>query len=61
MVTRFPGMDPFLEGQRWEGFHVRCMAVISHVLVPQVRPRNIEPPLSEADAAWVGQVLELGS
>jgi hypothetical protein len=36
MATRFPGVDPFLEGQRWEGF-------------------------SEADAAWVGRVLELGS
>jgi len=41
MATRFPGMDPFLEGQRWEGFHVRCMAVISDVLVPQVRPRYV--------------------
>jgi Protein of unknown function (DUF4058) len=43
MPTRFPGMDPFLEGQRWEGFHVRCVAAISDALVPQVRPRWITP------------------
>jgi len=39
MPPPFPGMDPFIESQRWEDFHSRMIGVISDILVPQLRPR----------------------
>jgi hypothetical protein len=34
-------MDPFIEGQVWEDFHVGLIAGIKEALVPQVRPRYV--------------------
>jgi hypothetical protein len=37
-------MDPFIENQRWTGFHRRFITQLSDVLVPLVRPRyEVEP------------------
>ncbi len=39
MPSPFPGMDPFIEGQRWQDFHTTFIAVLKELLVPAVRPR----------------------
>jgi len=39
MPSPFPGMDPFIENQKWEDFHTRLMTAIGDALVPRVRPR----------------------
>jgi len=39
MPSPFPGMDPFIEGQKWADFHHECIAVIRESLVRYVRPR----------------------
>jgi uncharacterized protein DUF4058 len=41
MPSPFPGMDPFIEGQRWEDFHTRLIPSLSDALVPLVRPRYV--------------------
>src|SRR5688572_12662502 len=38
MPSPFPGMDPFIESQRWEGFHARMITALSDLLVPEIRP-----------------------
>jgi uncharacterized protein DUF4058 len=38
MLARFPGMDPFIEGQKWPGFHHGFITTIQSHLVPLVRP-----------------------
>jgi len=39
MALKFPGMDPFIEGQRWEDFHLHLSSSIGRALSVQVRPR----------------------
>lgn len=39
MPARFPGMDPWIESQRWEQFHFEFIREAARQLVPQVRPR----------------------
>lgn len=39
MPARFPGMDPWIESQRWEQFHFEFVGEAARQLVPQVRPR----------------------
>jgi hypothetical protein len=34
-------MDPFIESQRWEGFHTSLMVELRNTLMPLVRPRFI--------------------
>lgn len=41
MPSPFPGMDPFIESQRWEGFHARMITEISDQLVPELRPTYV--------------------
>ena len=41
MPSPFPGMDPFIESQKWEDFHTRFMTAIGDALVPAVRPKYI--------------------
>jgi len=41
MPSRFPGMDPFIEGQFWRDFHGRMANAISDALVPRLRPRYL--------------------
>lgn len=39
MTCPFPGMDPFIEGQKWRNFHARIIVAIGDALVAQVAPR----------------------
>ncbi len=39
MPSPFPGMDPFIENQKWEDFHTRFITAISDAIVASVRPR----------------------
>ena len=39
MPSRFSGMDPWIESQRWEQFHFEFIGAAVRQLVPQVRPR----------------------
>ena len=41
MASPFPGMDPFIEGQRWSDFHTRFITMLSEWLTLQVRPRYV--------------------
>lgn len=41
MPSPFPGMDPFIEGQRWRDFHTSYITVIREMLTPNVRPRYV--------------------
>ncbi|MCS6858695.1 MAG: DUF4058 family protein [Abditibacteriales bacterium] len=41
MPSPFPGMDPFIESQRWEDFHHALSEVIREWLIPHVRPRYV--------------------
>jgi hypothetical protein len=55
MPSPFPGMDPFLESPKWEGFHSRFVNELADRLVPLLRPRyEVEPE----QRIYVEQVLE---
>ncbi len=41
MPSPFPGMDPFIEGQRWEAFHAMFIVGIQETLMPQLVPSYI--------------------
>ena len=41
MPSPFPGMDPYIENQKWEDFHSRFMTTFADQLMPIVRPRYI--------------------
>ena len=41
MPSPFPGMDPFIESQKWEDFHTSFMAAIRDAIVVAVRPKYI--------------------
>jgi len=41
MPSIFPGMDPFIEGQKWRNFHARMIVAIGDALVPQLAPRYV--------------------
>lgn len=41
MPSRFPGMDPYIEGQRWKGFHSGLINSIWDALVAALRPRYV--------------------
>jgi hypothetical protein len=34
-------MDPFIEGQDWENFHVKFISTLGDLLVAGVRPRYV--------------------
>jgi len=38
MPGPFPGMDPFIEGQRWSTFHSYLTPTIGEALTPRIRP-----------------------
>lgn len=41
MPSPFPGMDPYLEGNRWEAFHASLAIRIADVLQPILAPRYL--------------------
>ena len=61
MPSPFPGMDPFIEGQVWEDFHVTLIQSIREALVPRVRPRYVvrieERVYVEHDADTLAEVV----
>jgi len=44
MSSRFPGMDPYLEGSLWMSVHTQLSAVIAWQLAPLVRPKYLVLP-----------------
>ena len=41
MPSPFPGMDPFIESQKWRDFHHSVITQIRDHLLQQVRPRYV--------------------
>ena len=41
MPSPFPGMDPFIESQRWRDFHTRFITVLGELLTPLLRPQYV--------------------
>ncbi|HEY3998985.1 MAG TPA: DUF4058 family protein [Candidatus Xenobia bacterium] len=41
MAPRFPGMDPFVEGQHWEDFHSAYINVMREILMAQIAPKYV--------------------
>ena len=41
MPSPFPGMDPFIEGQKWAGFHTQFVTALGQSLIPALRPRYV--------------------
>ena len=41
MPSPFPGMDPFIEGQKWRDFHTEANTAIRALLAPRLVPRHI--------------------
>src|SRR5207248_1215084 len=41
MPSPFPGMDPYIEGQKWRDFHLRLISGVSDLLVPILQPRYV--------------------
>ena len=41
MPSPFPGMDPFIESQKWEDFHHSAISVMRELIAPQVADRYI--------------------
>ena len=41
MPSPFPGMDPFIESQKWEDFHHTAISVMRELLAPQVADRYV--------------------
>src|SRR5437016_1265984 len=39
MPSPFPGMDPYLEGTRWHGFHTVLCVEIGRQLAPKIEPK----------------------
>ncbi len=39
MPSPFPGMDPYLEGEFWTGFHAELVIEIKRQLIPSLQPR----------------------
>lgn len=52
MPSPFPGMDPFIESQRWESFHHQMISVIAEFLVPKVRPKYFAMPEERVYVQW---------
>ncbi len=41
MAPRFPGMDPYIESQVWEDFHVHFISAMLEPLATRLRPRYV--------------------
>ena len=41
MPAPFPGMDPFIESQKWRSFHSAFISELAAALTQQVRPRYV--------------------
>src|SRR5215831_17508268 len=41
MPSPFPGMDPYIEGEEWEDFHLLFVAELRRQLTPRLRPKYL--------------------
>ncbi len=41
MPSPFPGIDPFIESQKWPDFHNRLIIEMADLLMPNLRPRYV--------------------
>jgi len=41
MPSPFPGMDPLIESQDWEGFHASIIPAFRELLIPSLRPAYV--------------------
>jgi Protein of unknown function (DUF4058) len=41
MRSPFPGIDPFIENQKWEDFHTSFISALRDAIVPSVRPKYV--------------------
>ena len=53
MPSPFPGMDPFLESQKWRDFHHSIISGIRDILMPIVRPRYVLDQLAAFEAEGI--------
>ncbi|MCS7192830.1 MAG: DUF4058 family protein [Armatimonadetes bacterium] len=53
MPSPFPGMDPFIEGQRWEHFHGEFIYEMHRALMPQLTPQYISVVGERVYVEWV--------
>jgi len=58
MPSPFPGMDPFIEGQRWEHFHGEFIYEIHRALMPQLAPRYISVVGERVYVEWLPEPFE---
>ncbi|MEJ7612950.1 MAG: DUF4058 family protein, partial [Candidatus Fervidibacter sacchari] len=58
MPSPFPGMDPFIEGQRWEHFHGEFIYEIHRALMPQLVPRYISVVGERVYVEWLSEPTE---
>jgi len=60
MPSPFPGMDPFLEGQKWRDFHTSALYVTRRLLTARLKPRysvDIEESVYEASLDYQQAVV----
>jgi hypothetical protein len=57
MPSPFPGMDPYLEPSRWQGFHLRLVAALARSIRSQLTgsPRS-SPTTSCGRTRYCGNV-----
>ena len=41
MPSPFPGVDPYIEGEEWEDFHLLFVAELRRQLTPRLRPKYL--------------------
>jgi hypothetical protein len=58
MPSPFPGMDPFIEGQKWRDFHSALLLALRKVLVVQLRPRYV---VDVEEYVYVAEDVESGT
>lgn len=56
MLSPFPGMDPYLEGDEWTSFHAHLATEIARELTPKLRPKYVALPQRRFDVADEGSV-----
>ncbi|MFA0761173.1 MAG: hypothetical protein HZLCBSQH_001277 [Candidatus Fervidibacterota bacterium] len=58
MPSPFPGIDPFIEGQRWEHFHGEFIYEIHRTLMPPLVPRYISGVGERVYGEWAAESPE---
>lgn len=59
MPSPFLGMDPFIEGQRWEHFHATFIVAMQEALMAQIVPRYIAVVGERVHVEWFPEPPQL--